>query len=245
MLGTCAFGPLDGSPASEPDAKPDTRGDAADAAGGAGGQEDGKPGAASPDSDAVARITLGLRLAVIGRETRSPYALAAAADLLASAGTADSDTGKTGIEGDPAPEGSVPTDEPVTDPKALFAEAAELARAASNDQLAAQIELSAAAAGSRSPVGRSARHLDRVDPYATDIYTVRYRGGETARATVTADSRYDVDLYVYNDSGNLVSFDNDYTSIGICSWHPGRTRDYFLAVKNTTSSYVSYLLYTG
>jgi hypothetical protein len=193
----------------------------------------------------VNRLTLGLRLAALGRETKSPYVLAAAADLMASAAAVDSDTGKAGIEGDPAPAGSVPTDEPVTDPGALFAEAAQLARAASNDQLAAQLELSAAAAGSRSPVGRSARHRDRVDPYATDIYTVRFRGGETAAAAVAADSRYDLDLYVYNDSGNLVSYDNDTTSIGICSWYPGRTKDYFLAVKNATGSYVSYLLYTN
>ncbi|MDR1037399.1 MAG: hypothetical protein LBT40_12820 [Deltaproteobacteria bacterium] len=231
--------------APEPGAEPGTRGAGPDAGRGADGRATAKSGAASPDSGAVARITLGLSLASLGREARSPYALAAAAELLASAGTADSETGKAGIEGDPAPAGSVPTDEPVTDPKALFAEAAELARSASNDQLAAQIELSAAASGSRSPVGRSARHRDRADPYATDVYTVMFRGGEAASATAAADSRHDVDLYVYDDSGSLVSCDNDTAGMGICSWFPESTKNYFLAVKNTTGSYVSYLLYTN
>ncbi|MDR1315001.1 MAG: hypothetical protein LBQ12_15245, partial [Deltaproteobacteria bacterium] len=93
--------------------------------------------------------------------------------------------------------------------------------------------------------GYGGRHRDRVNPYATDVYRVRYRGGETARATVTANGRYDIDLYIYNSAGNLVTYDNDSTSIGICAWTPSRTRDYYLNVKNTTSRYVSYLIYTN
>jgi hypothetical protein len=199
----------------------------------------------TPDSDGVARISLGASLAAAGREIGSPWALAAAAELMASAGVADSERAKAGVEGDPAPAGAVPTEVPVTDPGALFAEAAALAKAASNEALAAQIDERAAAAGSRSPAGRSVRHRDRVDPYATDVYSVRYRGGETARATAVADGRHDIDLYVYNDSGNLITYDNDLTSIGICSWRPARTGDYYLGVKNTTEDWVTYLLYTN
>jgi hypothetical protein len=205
----------------------------------------GNAGADTPDSDAVARISLGARLAAAGRETGSPWALAAAAELMASAGVADSERAKAGVEGDPAPEGAVPTEGPVTDPAALFSEAAALAKAASNEALAAQIDERAAAAGSRSPAGRSVRHRDRVDPYATDVYSVRYRGGETARATAAADGRYDIDLYVYDDSGNLITYDNDLTSIGICTWRPARTGDYYLGVKNATEDWVTYLLYTN
>ncbi|MDR1080285.1 MAG: hypothetical protein LBQ79_04845, partial [Deltaproteobacteria bacterium] len=97
-------------PSSKPLSNPGSRGASPDAADGAHGQTAGKPAAASPDSDAAARIALGLRLVALGREARSPYTLAAAAELLASAGTEDSETGKVGIEGDPAPAGSVPTD---------------------------------------------------------------------------------------------------------------------------------------
>ncbi|MDR1081727.1 MAG: hypothetical protein LBQ79_12405 [Deltaproteobacteria bacterium] len=84
-----------------------------------------------------------------------------------------------------------------------------------------------------------------MEPHATDIYTFSYRGGETATATVTADSRYDLYLYVYDDSGNLVSYDTDTASMGICAWYPVSPGDYFLAVKNTTGSHVSYQLYTN
>jgi hypothetical protein len=205
-----------------------------------------KSGTATLDSDAVARLSVAAQLVAAGRATGSPYALAAAAELFASAGVRDSSMKKERTEGGEAPEaGSPPTDEPVTDAEALFAEAAELANADSNRALAAQIEAAAAAAGSRSPVGTSSRHRDRVNPHATDVYMVRYRGGETARATAAADDRYDIDLYVYDESGGLVAFDNDLTGVGICSWKPGRTGDYYLKVKNTTGSHVSYLIYTN
>ncbi|MDR1035113.1 MAG: hypothetical protein LBT40_00635 [Deltaproteobacteria bacterium] len=210
-----------------------------------GSDEVGKPGAATPDSGALDRLAVGVRLAAIGRETKSPYALAAAAEILSTVGATDADRKKEKTEGGEAPAaGAQPTAEPVTDAKALFAEAAALANAASNAPLAAQIEQTAAAAGSRGTVVSYARHSDRVNPYATDVYRVRYRGNETARAVVEASYGYDIDLYVYSNNGNLVVFDNDLTNIGICYWTPARTSDYFLNVKNTTSSYVSYVIST-
>ncbi|MDR3153758.1 MAG: hypothetical protein LBW85_05665 [Deltaproteobacteria bacterium] len=172
--------------------------------------------------------------------------LAAAAELYATTAVKDADQSKT-TEGGQAPEaGAEPTPVPASDAAALYAEAAAAARAASNDALAESIEKTAAAIGTRQPVpGQGGRHYDRVNPYATDVYNVRYRGGEVARATVRADGRYDIDLYVYNGSGQLVAYDNDATSVGICSWVPSRTRNYSLRVKNTTGSYVGYLIYTN
>jgi hypothetical protein len=245
--------------AAPADDAPGKRG-AADTAAPAGDDAPGKRGAADPVAedaakpeaaasatvDALGRAALAAQLAAIGRETKSPYALAAAGELLATVGTGGTEPAKEKTEGGEAPAaGAQPTEEPVTDAKALFDEAVALANAASNAPLAAQIEQTAAAAGSRAPVANYARHRDRVNPYATDVYRVRYRGGERARATVQADYRYDIDLYIYNSSGNLVAYDNDSTSIGICTWNPSRTRDYYLNLKNTTSSYVSYVISTN
>jgi hypothetical protein len=191
----------------------------------------GNAGGDTPDSDTVARVLLGARLAAAGRETGSPRALVAAAELMASAGLADSGRAKACVEGDPAPACAVPAEVPVTDPAALFAEAAALAKAASSEALAAQIDETAAAAGSRSPAGRSVRHRDRVDPYATDVCSVR--------------DRCDIDIYVCDDCGSLITYVNDLTIIGVCSRRPARTGDCCLGVKSATEDYVTYLLYTN
>jgi hypothetical protein len=205
-----------------------------------------KPGVSSPDTDAVDRLTLAAQLAAVGRDTGSPLALAAAAELYAASSVKDKDQEKA-VEGGEAPvPGAKPSALPTTDSKTLFAEAVAAAREASNEPLALEIEKAASNAGTRQPVpGAGGRHRDEVNPYATDVYSVRYRGGEPARATVIADGTFDIDLYVYSSSGNLVDYDNDATSIGICSWTPSQTRDYTLRVKNTTGSYVSYLIYTN
>jgi hypothetical protein len=235
LLAAAAFSQPASAQAGRPG--PETGGAVADAA---------KPGAAGPDADAVARLTLASRLAAVGRETGSPFALAAAAELFASVGFRDSGLEKERTEGGEAPaSGSSPTGEPAADADALFAEASALAGAASNQALASLIGQAAAAGGSRRLAGRSARHRDRVNPHATDVYRVRYLGGAAARATVAADDPYDIDLFVLNSNGNLIAYDNDPGSIGVCSWLPGRTGDYYLNVKNMTSSQVSYLIYTN
>ncbi|MDR3153751.1 MAG: hypothetical protein LBW85_05630 [Deltaproteobacteria bacterium] len=201
----------------------------------------------SADADAVARLALAAQLAEQGRKTRSPLLLAAAAELYAVTSVKPSGNAKTGNEGAQAPAADAGTSpEPVTDATALYAEAAAAARAASNDPLAETIEKAAAAKGSRQPVpGSGGENHDRVNPYDTDFYNVRYRGGEIARATAIASGDYDIDLYVYNGDGQLVAYDNDSTSIGICSWVPSYTRNYSLRVKNTTGSYVYYYIYTN
>ncbi|MDR1080223.1 MAG: PPC domain-containing protein [Deltaproteobacteria bacterium] len=203
----------------------------------------------SANSEAAERLTLAAQLAEEGRRTGSAVELAAAAELLASTSVKDRDMAKTevGAPGDQAAPAEGGPEPPLSGTAAdLFAEAAALARAASNEPLAAQIELSANAAGSRQPSpGDGGRHRDTVRPGTTDIYSVRYNANELARATVIAGGDFDLDIYVYDPSGTLVAYDNDSTSIGICVWIPPQTGEYKLGVKNTTSSQVNYLIFTN
>jgi hypothetical protein len=214
----------------------------------------GKP-SRSANSDAVERLTLAARLADEGRRAASPLALAAAAELTGATAVRDSGLTKasegaaaaasaSGGASEPAPAGY--GDSVLGTGAELFAEAAALARAASNEPLAAQIELAASAQGARQPAaGHGGRHRDRVSPNTTDIYTVRYNANELARATLIAGGNFDLDLFVYDSAGNLAAYDNDSTSIGICVWTPPQTGDYRLRVKNTTANYVNYLILTN
>ncbi|MDR1312107.1 MAG: PPC domain-containing protein [Deltaproteobacteria bacterium] len=221
--------------------------------------------AQSENADAVSRLTMAAQLAEEGRRTGSPMALAAAAEIMNSTEVTDMGAVKTADAGGMARGASEPSAEAPAGPPAdgtgdapaaeapalgsgaeLFAEAAALARSASNEPLAVELEKSASSVGSRQPAaGHGGRHRDRVSPSTTDIYTVRYNANELARATVIAGGNYDLDLYVYDPAGTLVAYDNDSTSIGICAWTPQETGDYRLRVKNTTSNFVNYLIFTN
>jgi hypothetical protein len=198
-------------------------------------------------------------LAALGREARSPVALAAAAELFASVRLADWDLPRAGpvpespehgADGAPA-EGrageagpkAAPPDEPAT----LYAEAAALARASSDGALAEAAERESSASGRRQPApGEGGRHRDTVRPCATDIYRVRYNGGETARATVAADGSARLELNVFSFSGDLVTAGRPETAgTGVSAWQPSRTGYFFLHVKNPGGQAVSYLLYTS
>jgi hypothetical protein len=213
----------------------------------------------SANSEAVARLTLAAQLAEDGRRTGSPMALAAAAEIMSSTAVRDRDAAKSSEGGAAATGEGEPASRGATEPASggdeasalgtgaeLFAEAAAIARAASDEALASQIELSAAAAGTRQPSpGHGGRHRDRVSPNTTDVYTVRYNANELARATLIAGGNFDLDLYVYDPAGTLAAYDNDSTSIGICVWTPSNTGDYKIRVKNTTSHFVNYLIFTN
>jgi hypothetical protein len=201
---------------------------------------------AGDGSEAVARLTLAARLAEQGRRSGSPLALAAAAELYAGTGVKEVDRPKTSEDGGGNPAGDEPASAPAADAAALYAEAAEAARAAYDEAMAEYIEKLASAAGSRQALTGAIPegHRDRVDPRATDVYDVTYRGGKPARASVIASGNYDLDLYVYGVDGRLVAFDNDDTSVGICSWFPGSTSDYSLKVKNNTDAHVGYVIFT-
>jgi hypothetical protein len=193
-------------------------------------------------------MTLAAQLVEQGRKNKSPLALAAGAELYASVGVKLADRAKTSEGGQAPAAGAEPAPVPAPDAAALYAEAAAAARAASDEALAEAIEKSASAAGSRSSEsgGYARGHRDRVQPYATDVYVVRYAGGEDARATVAAiDETDDIDLYVYDGDGWVAALDRNESGVGICVWVPEYTRDYTLKVINRMGSQVDYLLYTN
>ncbi|MDR2611368.1 MAG: hypothetical protein LBG06_00480 [Deltaproteobacteria bacterium] len=218
---------------------------AADAGGGTRGEAaPGKPRDGS--DDVVGKLSLAARLAVQGRKANSPIELAAAAEIYATNAVKDAKQDKTSEGGAAPAAGAEPVPFPDFNAADLFAEAAASARSASDETLAAAIEQRARNLVSRPPVyGRGGRHRDRVNPHTTDVYKIRFRGGELARATVIADDGYDLDLFVYGDDGALVAYANDGSGISVCSWAPDSTRIYTLKVNNTTDSFVGYLVYTN
>src|SRR5258708_7886140 len=74
---------------------------------------------------------------------------------------------------------------------------------------------------------------------------VVFRAGDEAVVTVSGDGDTDLDLYVYDDNGNLVAKDDDSTDQCLASWTPKWTGRFFIVVKNRGSIYNQYRLRTN
>ena len=93
--------------------------------------------------------------------------------------------------------------------------------------------------------GGSRFNRDRVLAHSSDTYTMRFRAGEVARVAVTGDGDTDLDLYVYDEFGNLIGSDTDYTDQCIVTWAPRWTGVFTIQVVNRGNVYNVYRLQTN
>lgn len=90
---------------------------------------------------------------------------------------------------------------------------------------------------------KSGTHV--VDGNSTDTFTVVFRGGDCARVIVSGDGDTDLDLFVYDQSGNRVAFDDDDTDFCVASWVPRRTGRFTIRVVNRGGVYNRYTITTN
>ncbi|WP_372015750.1 hypothetical protein [Pseudoxanthomonas sp. 10H] len=204
-----------------------------------GSNEAEKAGTASDNSRAVHQLYLADAVADYGHEARNPMALIVAAEMIAQAGAREVEQAKTsdgkGTAGDKAakPERTVAS---------LLGEARALA--GQNAALLAAIDR----VGASESKGRSngpGEVSERVLAGDTDTYTIRFNGGEEAAVLVVGDGDTDLDLYVYDENGNLVCDDADSTDTMLCEWTPRWTGDFTVKVKNLGSVYNAYDMVTN
>lgn len=89
-----------------------------------------------------------------------------------------------------------------------------------------------AKAGERGAVSGPGRRRTVVGNRMTDQFRVTFRGGESARVLVSGDGDSDLDLFVYDDNGNLICRDDDSTDDMICGFTPRWTGTFTIRVKN-------------
>lgn len=83
-------------------------------------------------------------------------------------------------------------------------------------------------------------HHDKVNAHTTDTYTISFRGGERACVVVSGDGDTDLDLYVYDENGNLVASDTDSTDDCVAVWNPRWTGPFTIKIKNLGRVYNRY-----
>lgn len=98
----------------------------------------------------------------------------------------------------------------------------------------AGITLSVAAARAGA-VGGPKGSVTTVAPHGSDIYEVGFRAGEPAVVVVRGDGDTDLDLYIYDENGNLVASDTDDTDDCMVRWVPRWTGRFVIKVVNRGS----------
>lgn len=88
------------------------------------------------------------------------------------------------------------------------------------------------AKNTRGAVGGPKYATDCVRAGATDIYRVSFRAGERAEIAVVGDGDTDLDLYIYDENGNLITYDNDYTDRCYCIFTPRWTGSFTIKIVN-------------
>lgn len=82
----------------------------------------------------------------------------------------------------------------------------------------------------------------QVAGHSADVYNVKFRDGESAIVAMTSDGDTDLDLYVYDEKGNLICQDTDCTDSPICEWTPARTGLFRIKVVNRGNVFSTYEL---
>ncbi len=99
--------------------------------------------------------------------------------------------------------------------------------------------------GVRGAVGGAKYVVERVNAHSTDVYRISFRAQELAIVTVIGDGDTDLDLYIYDENGNLITSDTDYTDDCICTFTPRWTGVFVIKIVNRGNVYNQYVLRTN
>ena len=75
-------------------------------------------------------------------------------------------------------------------------------------------------------------HSDVVRPFSTDQYQAVFTGGVTTYLGVRGDHDTDLDLYVYDENGNLIAADTDGSDTCLVSFTPRWTGMFTIRIVN-------------
>jgi hypothetical protein len=138
------------------------------------------------------------------------------------------------------------TGEAVSDPQSvegLLAQARE--HSGGWAEVVALIDETAKRGAAKGASGGPTRHVDRVSGNTTDTFGIDFEGGEEARIGVIGDGKADLDCYIYDEGGHLITSDTDLTPTCALNWNPAWTGPFLLRVKNNGSQASTYVVVTN
>jgi hypothetical protein len=189
---------------------------------------------------AIQAVILAGQLAKYGYENNSATALIQAAELYLSAGM----TELKPVSEEKGKGAETTKDEFVShNPKQILADATTLAEG--DPLLLAMIEKVDKAKSSRGALGGPKGGAFRVFAQSTDTYVVKFYANETASVAVSGDGDTDLDLFVYDENGNLIGKDADYSDDCVVTWNPKWTGNFVIKVVNRGNVYNHYGIATN
>jgi hypothetical protein len=205
--------------------------------------EEKKPQEGTP-SAAIADIRLANDLAKYGYAHNEALPLIQAAEILLSTPTQESKAQATEPSKKPADAKEKTTGVPHT-PEVLLADAKELA--VGNANLLALVKNAESKLGqaSRGRVGGPGKTVTSVNGNSTDTYTVKFWKEELGEIYVSGDGDTDLDLFLYDENGNLIAKDDDYSDDCYVRFKPKWTGPFTVKVVNRGSVYNKYVLLTN
>lgn len=199
-----------------------------------------KTGRVSQAAQTAARLQMAYSAAKYGRENKDADAMIFAAKILKENRVGSSTLPKT-TEGGTDDE-VTKTTAPDQTPEAFLADAKKFAR--SDKTLLARIA-DVEKIKTRGAVGGAKRNLEQVKAKATDFYKVDFKGGEQGIVIISGDGSTDLDLYIYDEKGNLVASDTDGMDDCNVRFYPKWTGTFQIRVKNLGKVYNRYAMVTN
>jgi len=81
--------------------------------------------------------------------------------------------------------------------------------------------------------------------YGSVTYNVTMYGGEEARIAIVGDGATDLDIFVYDQAGNLVRQGIGPNDIELVTWFPNQTQTYRVVVRNLGSTWNRFSMATN
>jgi hypothetical protein len=189
--------------------------------------ESAKKSVPSGAAEMTGQLSLADELARYGDAKKDPLALIVAAQIKKQIPVVDAPDLK------PAKTGSAPDTQKSTgvdySVEALLTRARSLA-GDNKDVLALADDVQQTS--SRGATGGPKRGRDGVLAGSTDSYRITFRGDQRAAVLVSGDGDTDLDLFVYDENGNLICSDEDATDVMLCEWEPAWTGPFLIEIKN-------------
>jgi hypothetical protein len=185
-----------------------------------------KSGDGTAATNPVSMLATAERLASYGDEKKDPLALILAARMKQEVGESPVKREKEnkGEKGEPPK--SPKRD---TSVQGLLERAKKLAQGR-KDIVALADEV--AKSGTRGAEGGPKVNRTVVLSKVTDVYRIRFRGGQLAEVAIAGDGDSDLDLYVYDEFGNLMCRAVSRSDHELCQWFPRRDALFTIRVLN-------------
>ena len=202
-----------------------------------------KPASDKKASPELAALQTAAGLAKYGYENYSATALIEAARIIAETPVQDLDA-----QGTPS-EAQTVTEKPTRlrlNPEELLADAQKYA---GKDKVvvnyAKQVEKIVKGGGTRGAVGGPRYGEGRVFGKTYTDYEIKFWASELAEVIVIGDGDNDLDLYIYDQNGNLIASDTDYTDQCVCRWVPAWTGSFRIRIVNRGAIYSDFAIATN